>query len=206
MFKLFDHYERVSPLLFIFQIFILLGICWTFAGIIFSLLSIYSLLPAILLEQSWIQVFLPNIQLSVGGLVFPTVLQSKYIPQLLLYAGISQLPFLFLLYYACVKFKLLFKSFERVQEPFTIANALALKQIGIAIVLTALCQFAIDFGYGGFLSLIINTAESNAAGLINVMLNLPMLFVSILLAAIFFGLAKMFTQALALKEDNDSIV
>ncbi|HEY5561376.1 MAG TPA: DUF2975 domain-containing protein [Clostridiaceae bacterium] len=206
MFKLFDKYQKVGPLFLIFQLCLAISIIFTFTGVVFSILNILSLLPSGILKETWINIFLPSFQCTMGSIVFPVSIQSQYIPQILLYVGISNLPILLLLYYSCIQLKKVFRSFEVDNEPFTKANSILFKKIGIAITITIVVQFAFDFGYGAFLSLLINTYERSSSELTAVIINVPMMFTELLVASIFLGLASMFSRGVELKEDNDSIV
>lgn len=97
--------------------------------------------------------------MTLGSIIFPVALQSQYTAQILLYLSLSTLPILILLYYSCLQLKKIFKNFEVENETFTKVNATSFKNIGIAVVFAIIIQFTIDFGYGAFLSLIINTYE-----------------------------------------------
>src|SRR5665647_348993 len=118
-----------------------------------------SLIPSQSLKEGWMTFFLPDIHMMLGSIIFPVALQSQYIAQILLYLSLSTLPILILLYYSCLQLKKIFKNFEVENETFTKVNASSFKNIGIAVVFAVIIQFAIDFGYGTFLSLIINTYE-----------------------------------------------
>jgi hypothetical protein len=206
MLKLSEKNQKVSTLILIFQTGIAIAILCTLIGIVFSILNILSLIPSEFLQKNWVGVFLPDIHLTIGSLIFPVSLQTQYIHQIFLYLGVSVLPILILLFYACFQLKKVFKSFETKNEAFTRANSISFKKIGIATVITVVIQFIIDFGYGSFLSLIINTAEKNSSELIGVAVNTHMIFIGMLVASIFFGLANMFSQGVELKEDNESII
>jgi len=206
MLKMFDQYQKVSPLILAAQLCLAIGILWTLTGIVFAILNLAALIPSGILNESWIGIFLPNIQLRIGSMLFPVFFQTQYTPQILLYIGISNLPILVLLYYSCVQLKKIFRSHEKENQPFTLTNTVSFKNIGMAVALATIIQFAIDFGYGSFLSLIINTYERRSLELVGVHINVPMVFTGILVSSIFFGLANMFSRGLELKEDSDSIV
>lgn len=204
--KVFDKYKKVSPLLFIYQAGLAVAMLWTVAGITISILNMLSLIPAEILTLDWVNLFMPSIRLSIGSIIFPVDIQTHYTPQILLYISLSNLPILVLLFYSCFQLKKVFKNFEVENAPFAKVNAISFKNIGIAVVFTVVIQFAIDFGYGAFLSLIINTYERTSSELTGIMINIPMIFTGVLVASIFFGLAVMFSKGVELKEDNDSIV
>lgn len=206
MLKLFDKYQKVSPLILIYQACLAAAILWTCTGLVLSVLNLLSLIPSESLKESWMTAFLPSTQLTVGSIIFPVALQTQYAPQLLLYLSLSNLPILILLLYSCFQLKKVFKSFEVKNEIFTKVNSIAFKNIGIAVSCTVVIQFAIDFGYGAFLSLFINTYERTSSELTGIRLNAPMIFTGLLVAAIFFGLSSMFSKGVELKEDNDSII
>jgi len=206
MLKVFDEYQRVRPVLIIYQACLGIVILWTSIGLIIPILNMLSLIPSQLLKEGWMVFFLPDINLMIGSIIFPVALQSEYTAQILLYSSLSNIPILILLYYSCIQLKKIFKSFEVENEAFTKVNSISFKKIGIAVVFTVIAQFAIDFGYGAFLSLIINTYERNSSELTGISINAPMIFTGILVASIFFGIAGMFSKGVELKEDNDSII
>ncbi len=127
MLKLFDKYMKVSPLIFIFQSCIAIAILRTFTGIVLSILNILSLIPSEILKKNWMNIFLPNIHLTIGSIIFPVSLQTQYIPQIFLYLSISNLPILVLLFYTCFQLKKVFKSFEVKNEAFTKMNSISFK-------------------------------------------------------------------------------
>ncbi|HWP96029.1 MAG TPA: DUF2975 domain-containing protein [Syntrophomonadaceae bacterium] len=204
--KMFNKYEKVSPLLTVFQAGIIIAVLWTFTGILLSILSLMSVLPTEILNKQWVNMFLPSTNLAIGSLVFPISYHSEFLPHVLLYAGVAKLPLLALLYYATIQFKKIFYLYDATNEAFTRTNSTAFKNMAIAILFITLVQFAVSFGYGAFLSLIINTYEKSSTYWIGVRVDIPMIFMGILVAAIFFGLANIFSHGLELKEENDAIV
>ncbi|MBK5261526.1 MAG: hypothetical protein JJE17_02995 [Peptostreptococcaceae bacterium] len=206
MLKVFDQYQKVRPILIIYQACLGIVILWTCIGLIIPILNMLSLIPSQFLKEGWMTLFLPDIHMTLGSIIFPVVLQSQYTAQILLYFSLSSLPILILLYYSSFQLKTIFENFEVENEAFTKVNSISFKNIGIAIVFTVIIQFAIDFGYGAFLSLIINTYERSSSEWTGIFINAPMIFSGILAASIFFGLASMFSKGVELKEDNDSII
>lgn len=206
MLKVFDQYQKVRPILIIYQACLGVVILWTCIGLVIPILNMLAIIPLASLKEGWMVLFLPNIQMTLGSIILPEVLQSQYTAQILMYLSLSALPILMLLYYSCLQLKKIFENFEVKNEAFTKMNATSFKNIGIAVVFAVVIQFAIDFGYGSFLSLIINTYERSSSDMTGIFLNVPMIFSGMLVASIFFGLANMFSKGVALKEDNDSII
>jgi len=206
MLKVFDQYQKVRPILIIYQACLGVVLLWTCIGLIIPILGMLSIIPLESLKEGWMVLFLPDIHMTLGSIIFPVALQSQYTAQILLYLSLSALPILILLYYSCLQLKKIFKNFEVENEAFTKVNSTAFKNIGIAVVFAVIVQFAIDFGYGSFLSLIINTYERSSSEWTGIFINAPMIFSGVLAASIFFGLANMFSKGVELKEDNDSIV
>jgi len=206
MLKVFNQYQKVRPILIIYQACLGVVILWTCIGLIIPILNMLSLIPSQFLKEGWMVLFLPDINMTLGSIIFPVALQSRYTAQIFLYLSLSTLPILILLYYSCLQLNRIFKNFEVENEAFTKVNSTSFKNIGIAVVFTVIIQFAIDFGYGAFLSLIINTYERSTSELTGIFFNAPMIFSGILAALIFFGLASMFSKGAELKEDNDSII
>jgi|LGOV01.1.fsa_nt_gb hypothetical protein len=206
MLKIFNKYQTASPLILIYQLSLAIAILWTFISVVLSIFNIFSLISFEILKNIWISVFMPSTDLMIGSIIFPVSLQTQYTPQLQLYLSVSKLPILILLFYSCFQLKKVFKSFEVKNEAFTKANSNSFRNIGIAIIYAIVFQFAIDFGCGAFLSLIINTAGESCSELTGVVINIPMIFTGVLVASICFGIANMFAKGVELKEDNDSIV
>lgn len=203
MMNLFNKYEKVSPLLLVFQIGIFIKIICNFVGIVLTILSGLSVISVSSLTKSWMSLFLPNYNFNIVNIIFPSSFKTGYLLHIFLYANISDMIFLIFLYYSTINLKKIFQNFEVKKETFSRINAILFKKIAIATVIMLIIKFAVDFGYGMFISLLINSFEKGNVG---ITFGIQKIFVGMLIAAIFFGLSFMFSQGADLKEENDSII